>query len=144
MSKLDDSDQAILGVLRANARESIKGIAAKTGLARSTVRYRIERLEASGTITGYRVELKDAGEHGIEAFLMAKLTTTPSLPVIDVAAGFPEVQRCYSLSGNVDLIIEVHAASTERLNTIRDAIAELDTVASLTTSIILNKNFEDN
>ncbi|MBT4890568.1 MAG: Lrp/AsnC family transcriptional regulator [Rhodospirillales bacterium] len=143
MSKLDKSDQAILKVLRGNARESIKGIAAKTGLARSTVRNRIERLETSGTITGYRVELKDTSVNGIEAFLLAHLTTTPSLSVIDMAAGFPEVKRCYSLSGEVDLIIEVHAENTERLNIVRDAVSALDTVASLTTSIILNKNFEE-
>lgn len=143
MTKLDETDQAILRILRGNARESIKGIAAKTQIARSTVRNRMARMETNGIITGYRVELKGAAGSKIEAFLLVRLAATPSLNVIDTAAGYPEVQRCYSLSGETDLIIEVHAESTERLNTVRDAISGLDAVSSLTTSIVLNKNFEE-
>lgn len=144
MTILDETNQAILRILRGNARESIKGIAAQTGLARSTVRNRIERMENDGIIKGYRVELKGSDEGSLEAFLLVHLSATPAQQVIDVAASLPEVQRCYSLSGEIDLIVEVRASNIEQLNKVRDALSEISVVASVTTSIILNKNFDGN
>ena len=82
MFELDDTDQKIIRVLRENAREPVKGIATKTGLARSTVRHRMERLEKNGVITGYRVELREGDPAGIEAFLLVILKRTPSYPVV--------------------------------------------------------------
>ncbi len=142
MTILDDTNQAILRVLRANARESVKGIAAQTGLARSTVRNRIERMENDGIIKGYRVDLKSVGQGAVEAFLLVHLSATPAQQVIDVAASLPEVQRCYSLSGEIDLIVEVQASNIEQLNKVRDVLSGISVVTSVTTSIILNKDFD--
>ena len=142
MSEIDETDRKILSVLRRNGREPIKGIAAKTGLARSTVRHRMERMEKSGIITGYRVELSKKSDAGLEAFLLVQLKETPSYPVVEAAVIHPEVQRCYSLSGETDLIIEINAGHAERLNEIRDEIARHEAVANVKTSIVLSKNFE--
>jgi len=54
---IDDVDEAILYALQEDARMSSGDIADRTGVADSTVRKRIKRLESSGTIKGYRAEV---------------------------------------------------------------------------------------
>ena len=144
MTTLDDTDRKIIAILRENAREPIKGIATKTGIARSTVRHRLERLENSGVIAGYKAIVRQEQSTGVEAFLLARLNQTPAYDLIGKLSGIPEIQRCSSLSGEIDLIIEVVAAHAERLNEIRDLVANEAVVESLTTSIILSRNIDRN
>ena len=57
---MDDTDSALLALLKANARLSVAALAQALGLARTTVQSRIERLERQGVITGYTVKLSAA------------------------------------------------------------------------------------
>ncbi|EBU8132065.1 AsnC family transcriptional regulator, partial [Salmonella enterica subsp. enterica serovar Java] len=50
-----DPDQALLNLLRGNARASTTELARRLGLSRTTVQSRIERLERKGVIAGYSV-----------------------------------------------------------------------------------------
>ena len=49
-----DSDDELIALLRANAREPTAALARKLGLARSTVQERIARLEREGVIGATR------------------------------------------------------------------------------------------
>ena len=70
------ADEALLSLLRENARASTAEIARKLGLSRTTVQNRIARLEAEGVIRGYTVRLDDEHErHRIRAHMM--LTVRP-------------------------------------------------------------------
>jgi hypothetical protein len=51
-----------------------------------------------------------------------------------------EVTGCTSLTGDIDLLVEVAAATTDRVNALRDRISSDGSVADLTTSIVLNRN----
>lgn len=139
MRHLDDTDQKILQVLRVNGRESLKGIAAKTGLARSTIRYRLAKLEADRVITGYDVKINPGSEAGLSAFLFVRLTETPAHDVIRYLSGHPEVRGCFSLAGDPDLIVDVRVDNSEKLNALRDAIAVLPACAEIRTSIVLKQ-----
>ncbi len=57
-----DADQALIALLRENARASTAELARRLGVSRTTVQSRIERLEARGIITGYGVRLSPAYE----------------------------------------------------------------------------------
>ncbi|MFD2206456.1 Lrp/AsnC family transcriptional regulator [Kiloniella antarctica] len=142
MRELDETDRQIIQVLRKNARETIKGIATQTNLARSTVRHRLQKLEEDQIITGYRVELKNATTKGFGAFLFLKLKKTPAVDLIEEISSFPEVLRCYSLAGNPDLLVEVQAQSTQALNEIRNRISLNPVVADLQTSLVLNRELD--
>ena len=56
---LDDTDRALLALLRDNARASTAELARKLDLARTTVQSRLARLEASRTVAGYTVIVPD-------------------------------------------------------------------------------------
>ncbi|RED54345.1 Lrp/AsnC family transcriptional regulator [Aestuariispira insulae] len=143
MSQLDETDRKIIAILRENGREPVKGIATKTGIARSTVRHRLERLETSGIIAGYQAVIQDPSSSKVGAVLLARLHHTPAYDLIEDLSALTEVRRCYSLSGEIDLIIEIEAANAEQLNSVRDRIANHAAVADITTSIILKKNLEN-
>jgi len=136
---LDDKDRRILDLLRQDARLPLKTLAARVGLARSSLRDRLSRLEADGIIRGYRAEIA-APASGVSACLFVRLKRTPALDLIETLRTTPGVRSCVSLTGDVDLLIELSASSTEELNAIRDRISAHESVADLTTSIVLNRN----
>ncbi len=53
----DDKDREILNILREDARISAKALAAKVGLARSSLRDRIAKLEKAGIVSGYHARI---------------------------------------------------------------------------------------
>jgi DNA-binding Lrp family transcriptional regulator len=139
MRPLDDKDRQILELLRAHARLPLKALAAKVGLARSTLRDRLSRLEADGIIRGYRADIAD-GEPSVSAYLFVRLKATPAPGLITLLRRIPEVKSCTSLTGDIDLLVELAAATTDRVNALRDRISSHDSVADLTTSIVLDRN----
>ena len=136
---LDDKDRKILDLLRQDARLPLKTLAAKVGLARSSLRDRLSRLEAEGIIRGYRAEIA-APASGVSAYLFVRLKRTPALDLIEALRNMPGVRSCVSLTGDVDLLIEVSDSSTDEVNATRDRISTHESVADLTTSIVLNRN----
>ncbi|HEY1385126.1 MAG TPA: Lrp/AsnC family transcriptional regulator [Dongiaceae bacterium] len=139
MRPLDDKDRRILEMLRADARIPLKTLAAKVGLARSTLRDRLSRLEADGVIRGYRADVADAGS-SVSAYLFIRLKNTPAPSLIALLRRLPEVKSCSSLTGDIDLLVEIAAAGTDLVNALRDRISSHEAVADLTTSIVLDRN----
>ena len=78
----------------------------------------------------------------IRAFLLVTLARTPSMGILDMLAGHAEVRRVSSISGQLDLVVEVEVASIDRLNGLRDAIAATAGVQDLTTLIVLRRDIE--
>src|SRR5262249_22862568 len=99
MRPLDDKDRQILQTLREDARIPLKALAAKVGLARSTLRDRLSRLELDGVIRGYRADIADGGS-GVSAYLFVRLKATPAPALIALLRRQPEVRSCTSLTGD--------------------------------------------
>lgn len=137
---MDSIDRQIIAQLRANARLPLKTIAAGVGLARSSVRERISRLEASGVLLGYHARIDDPGR--ISAILHLRLAKTPAPAAVAAIVAMPEVCRCHSLSGEIDLMVEIDAPDATMLNTVRDRIANLPDVTDTTTALILKRDKE--
>jgi DNA-binding Lrp family transcriptional regulator len=135
---MDAIDRQIVAMLRANARLPLKTIAATVGLARSSVRERLSKLEAAGTIGGYHARIVDEG--GIAAILQLRLNRTPSPDIVAAITGMAEVARCYSLSGDIDLLVEIEAADAAQLNATRDRIATITGIEDVTTALILKRD----
>ena len=140
---MDDKDLTILRLLREDARSPLKTIAAEVGLARSSVRERITKLENAGTIRGYRADIAAPEPRaGLRAVLLLRLTQTPSPRTVAAITGRSDVRRCYSVSGDIDLIVEIEGETMDRLNLTRDTIAQLPLVADVTTMPILKVDRE--
>ena len=139
---MDEKNRQILALLTQNARMPIKTLAAQVGLARSSVRERIARLEATGVIRGYRVELgtQAAETPRVDAFLILRLSKTPSPQTIARIVAHPAVIRCSSVGGDLDVIVEISTPEVALLNQLRDEIASYPQVADVTTALILKRD----
>ncbi len=139
---IDAIDQAILSILTREARIPMKALAGRIGLSRSATTERVNRLEKAGIIRGYRADIGQLEDGQIQAFLLVTLTRTPSIQILDRLAGFSAVRRVSSVSGHLDLVVEVDVGSINALNELRNEIATMPGVEDLTTCIVLRRDIE--
>ncbi|MBI1210396.1 MAG: AsnC family transcriptional regulator [Alphaproteobacteria bacterium] len=140
---MDQTDQKLLSLLRANAREPLAALARKLGLARSTVQDRLKRLEKERVIAGYSVRLsQEHVQRRIQAHVMISADPKAAAHLVTELKKMPEVYRLAAVSGTYDLMAEVGAESTERIDTILDAIGHLKGVERTMSSIVLSVKFD--
>jgi DNA-binding Lrp family transcriptional regulator len=136
--QMDDIDRRILALLQEDASRPMKTLAAEVDLSRSAVRERIARLQASGVLRRFTVEIALPGTP-VTAFLLVRLERTPAPAVVARVVAMPEVTRCASLSGEIDLLVEVAAPDVAGINRARDAVASLPGVRDLETAFVLRQ-----
>lgn len=140
---LDDTDQALLALLRDNARSSTAELARKLGLSRTTVQSRIERLERQRVIAGYTITVPDALEASlVRAHVFITLVPKQSAAIEVALRRIPEVRVLHSVSGPFDLIAVVAAASIGELDALIDRVGALDGVERTTSAIVLSTRIE--
>lgn len=140
---MDELDRAILAQLGADARISLATLARKLKVARSTVQARLERLEATGVITGYTVKLGEAARQGrIRATVLLTIEPRAQANVLSRLKSIAEVERVHTTSGRVDLLLQVSAPSTTILDATLDQIGELTGVRSSESLIHLSTKLD--
>lgn len=135
---LDDRDRRILTLLQTNARTPLAALARDIGLSRSATNDRLRRLERSGVIQGYHAVVAETGEPGFTAWLLLELKPgTRCLDVTPRLLKMSGVVVCYSLSGAVDLLVLTQTNSFDRLSQLREMVAELDAIHSVSTAPVM-------
>jgi Lrp/AsnC family leucine-responsive transcriptional regulator len=114
-SNLDKIDQKIIEILNKNARTPSKEIASelrKSGedVSDRTIRKRIERLEKSGVIKGYKAVLSDVSESNEYEAAFLKLKPTKSLESIkesikDFTVKLPNYLLVANLDGDWSMLV---------------------------------------
>lgn len=123
---MDDLDRAIVAQLAADARVSLSTLARRLKIARSTLQSRVERLEASGVITGYTVKLGESGRRGqIRATVLLTIDLRMQAGIVNRLKAMPEVEAIRSTSGRVDLVVTLAALTTQALDTVLDTIGAI-------------------
>lgn len=143
MTNLDPTDQALLALLRENARRSTADLARALGLSRTTVQSRIERLERARVIAGYTVRVDDAVEAAlVRAHVMVTAGPKQTGAIEAALRRIPEVRSLHSVSGVFDLLAVVAAPSIQELDALIDRIGALDGVERTTSAIVLSTRIE--
>ncbi|OJY78639.1 MULTISPECIES: Lrp/AsnC family transcriptional regulator [unclassified Rhizobium] len=142
MRDLDAKDREILEILSREARIAVKTLAGRIGLSRSATSERVTNLERSGVIRGYRADIGEIDANVIRAILLVSLKRTPALHLLDLLARHTEVKRVSSVSGQLDLVVELEAASINDLNQVRDLIASHEAVEDITTAVVLRRDID--
>lgn len=137
------ADDALIALLRQNARAPVAELARKLGVSRTTVQSRLERLERSGVIAGYGVRLSAEHEKGlVRAHILVTVPPKQSVPVAAELSRIAQVRTLHSVSGSFDMIIVVEARSVSELDALIDRIGALDGVERTLSSIILSTRIE--
>ncbi len=136
---MDDTDRELLGLLRTDARASVADLAKKLRLARGTVRNRIARLEAQGTIVGYTVRLKpQTEEHRIGALMLVAVEGNRDEAVLRALRGDPAVQSLHSTNGRWDFVATIRADSLEAFDRVLGRIRLIEGISQSETSLLLS------
>jgi len=139
MIQLDATDQALLAVLRSNARLAVVDIAKTLGVSRATVQNRMRRLEKNGVVLGYTVRIRpDVEEYPVRALMSIRVLSRQEAKVIEGLRGNHNVLSVHHTTGRWDLIAEIHTDTLANFNAIVTSIRLLDGIEATETSLLLD------
>ena len=135
---LDDIGWRILQELQENPRIGYTELGRRVGMTDTAVAQRVRRLEESGIITGYRLEL-NTEKLGLPILAFIRLTSNDvkSGRVDSLVKSLPEILECHRVTGDDSYIMKAVVASVQHLETL---IGKLLMVGQPTTSIVLSSS----
>ncbi len=142
--RLDDKDREILGILLDDASTSKAAIARSVGLTPTAVFERLRKLEERGVIRGYAARLDP---HTLGLDLLAFVFVSEIKPVTTGGTGarlaeLPQVEEVHRVTGKDCFLLKVRTTDTPALTKVLDRINELESVAALQTTIVLETFLE--
>jgi Lrp/AsnC family leucine-responsive transcriptional regulator len=134
--ELDDVDRRLLTALVEDPRTTRSALARRVGMSAPAVAERVARLERSGVISGYRVEIDPAALGlPVTAFARIRPTSGQLRRVAELAESLPTVTECYRITGEDCFLVKLHAATIEGLEETLDAfLMHGQTVTSIVVS----------
>ncbi|MCE9686078.1 MULTISPECIES: Lrp/AsnC family transcriptional regulator [Shewanella] len=136
---MDKFDKAIITALRQDARQSVSRLAQQVNLSRSAVSERIKKLEQTGIIRGYQVLLSESQKEGVSAYFEIQHKCPRCDDVAHVFLSIPEVVTCRGITGEMDLLVYVHADSMRRLHEIREYIDTHTDILRIKTHVVMSE-----
>ena len=142
MPELDRIDRALIRALRRNARITNVALAAEAGLSPSACLRRVQELERSGVIKGYRAILDPAKLGiGFVAYVTVGLgshTKAAQEAFERAVARAPQVRECHNITGTVEYLLRVEAADLPAYKHWHtDVLGVLPQVRSITTFVVM-------
>ncbi|GLH98542.1 Lrp/AsnC family transcriptional regulator [Phytohabitans aurantiacus] len=133
---LDAVNMRVLSELQANPRMSMSELARRVGMSAPAVTERVQRLETTGVIVGYRMDIDPAALNMPVAALLRIRPGPGQLPAIARAAReTAQVVECYRITGEDCFLLKIHAPSIGELEEILDRFLLL---GQTTTSIVVS------
>ncbi len=139
MSDLDEMDQRLIAELRRDGRASLSDLANRLGLARATVRARMERLQQRGEIVGFTVLTRgDVSAMPVRGLMMIAIEGRGQERITARLVGLPEVLAVHSTNGKWDLICEIGARTLEELDGLILKVRGYEGVLASETNLLLS------
>lgn len=141
---MDEIDWAILEILKENAKYGTKEIAIQVGLTVTPTYERIKRLERSGVITKYTVEIdKKLVGKNLQVFCNVSLKEH-NLELLRQferqVVNLPEVAACYHIAGDHDYSLFIQVADMESYETfLRQKLATIPSIANVQSSFVMSE-----
>src|SRR5882762_6608493 len=138
---LDEIDARIITALIKDARASYAAIGNEVGLSAPAVKRRVDRLRASGAITGFsaRVDPSALGwttEAYVELFCRGR--TSPSA-IGAALSKYPEVTGACTITGEADALLHIRAADVQHFEQVVERIVAEPFVDRTRSVIVLSR-----
>jgi Lrp/AsnC family transcriptional regulator, leucine-responsive regulatory protein len=120
---LDAVNCRLLSELQANPRMTMSALARRVGMSSPAVTERVQRMERTGVICGYRIDV-DPAALGLPVTAWIRVRPGPGqLPrIAELARGLPQISECHRISGEDCFLMKLHAATIESLTETLDRI----------------------
>ena len=138
---LDELDRRIVAALIEDARATYAEVGALVGLSAPAVKRRVDRLRASGAITGFsaRVDATALGwttEAYVELFCRGR--TSPG-DIAAAVAKHPEVGDACTVTGEADALLHIRAADVRHFERVMERLAAEPFVVRTRSVIVLSR-----
>jgi DNA-binding Lrp family transcriptional regulator len=140
---VDDLDTTLIRLFAAEPRIGVLQASRRLGVARGTVQARLNKLTASGVISGWGPNLEPAAlGHPVTAFLTLEIRQGSADHgghdvVAEHLAAIPEVLEAFTITGAGDLWVRVVARSNSDLQRVIDAVLSSPGIVRSSTVIAL-------
>lgn len=136
---LDPVDRQIVGLLRENARRSLRDVGARVGLTVAPVQRRIARLEDLGVIEGYTIRVnQNRIAAGLEAITELRFAGNMELQqIMEFVAQIPEVDEVLTLAGDPDAIVRIRVSGVQHLQRVVSRLRSGPGVIGTKTQVVL-------
>lgn len=138
MAIMDTLDQALIALLRQNARYTVADLAQKLQTSRGTIRNRMLKLEDDGVIVGYTVQLRPDTRHPyITAWMSIAIEGNATRQAVASLLGEPCIVALHDTNGRWDLLAELQAQTLDELGQALERIRLIKSISNSETSIHL-------
>ncbi len=133
-SVADAVNVRILTELQGDPRLTMTELGQRVGLSSPAVTERVRRLEETGVIQGYRLDLNPAALGlPIAAYVRIRPSTGQLHKIAELTQRIPEIVECHRITGEDCFILKVYLPSLDQLDRILDTFL---LYGATTTSII--------
>ena len=143
---VEPPDRIILEKLQKDDKISLGDLARMTGLASSSVHYRIKRLEDEGVIKGYRA-IVDPVKLGYDilavSFIRSKYDPRTYEKLGNALSRIPGVWAVYFLMGDMDYVVLIRAKNRLDLNRIVYKLISMKDIERSDTRMVMERIKED-
>ena len=131
---LDATNLRLIEELQTDARLTLAELGRRVGLSAPAVAERLARLEADGTIVGYRAEV-DPRALGYSLAVVIRVRPAPRelKKVAELAQRTPEVVECHRITGEDCYFMKAHVRDVTHMEEVIDVFA---VYGQTTTSIV--------
>lgn len=134
MMEIDDLDRRVLAELDGDPRLSTAELARRVQVSVPTARDRVRRLQESGVILGYRLEVNPAALGlPVAAFVRVRPGPGQLAKIAELARAIPQVSECHRITGEDCFLLKVHATD---LSTFEEVLDKFLLYGQTTTSIV--------
>jgi Lrp/AsnC family transcriptional regulator, leucine-responsive regulatory protein len=130
---LDDLNRRILAELLSDPRISMSALGRRVGLSSPAVTERVQRLERSGVISGFRVDIDPAALGlPVAAFVRVRPSAGQLPKIAALAESLGQVSECHRITGEDCFLVKVHAPTIDGLEEVLDQFLQYgQTVSSI-------------
>ena len=137
--ELDRTDRDIIRSLERDARMSLRSVAEEIGVSLGTVSNRLKRLEDTGVVKGYRVEIDpDKVVWGLSVVVGLRIEKGRLLELQRLIAEDSRVLGVYDVTGEFDSMILARAKDRSDLDDLSKTVLSMDGIMRSVTHFVLN------
>lgn len=141
---MDDTDRAVLALLREDATLSYAALGAQVGLSAAAAHERVRKLRERGVIRRTTIEV-DPAALGLDvlAFVLVDSSAWVGSPeTADALRALPAVEEAHIVAGKASLLLKIRTAGTRELQVALREVHDIAGVSGTNAIVVLETCFE--
>ena len=140
---MDAIDRKLLVLLQQDANVSLADLSERVGLSQTPCWKRIQKLEASGVLTG-RVALADPAKLGFGLTVFVAIEAPDHSPDWREAFGkavadIPEIMEVYRMAGEMDYLLRISVSDTAGFDALYKRLTDAVAIKNFTSHFVMER-----